>query len=32
MEVLCVGDLFLSSERFREAIEKELGGSQITSR
>lgn len=25
MEVLCVGDLFLSSERFGEAIEKELG-------
>lgn len=25
MEVLCVGDLFLSSERFREAIEKEMG-------
>jgi D-3-phosphoglycerate dehydrogenase / 2-oxoglutarate reductase len=26
MEVLCVGDLFLSSERFREAIEEEMGG------
>ncbi|MGH3087799.1 MAG: 2-hydroxyacid dehydrogenase [Rubrobacteraceae bacterium] len=26
MEVLCVGDLFLSSKRFKEAIEKELGG------
>ena len=25
MEVLCVGDLFLSSERFREAIEEEMG-------
>jgi D-3-phosphoglycerate dehydrogenase len=25
VEVLCVGDLFLSSERFREAIEKEMG-------
>ena len=25
MQVLCVGDLFLSSERFREAIEKEIG-------
>jgi D-3-phosphoglycerate dehydrogenase len=25
MEVLCVGDLFLSSEEFRRAIEKELG-------
>ena len=26
MEVLCVGDLFLSSERFKEAIEKEMEG------
>ncbi|CAA9451746.1 MAG: D-3-phosphoglycerate dehydrogenase [uncultured Rubrobacteraceae bacterium] len=26
MEVLCVGDLFLSSKRFKEAIEKEMGG------
>ncbi len=26
MEVLCVGDLFLSSGRFKEAIAKELGG------
>ena len=25
MEVLCVGDLFLSAKRFREAIERELG-------
>ncbi|CAA9430360.1 MAG: D-3-phosphoglycerate dehydrogenase [uncultured Rubrobacteraceae bacterium] len=25
MQVLCVGDLFLSSERFREAMEKEMG-------
>ena len=25
MEVVCVGDLFLSSEWFREAIEKEMG-------
>jgi D-3-phosphoglycerate dehydrogenase len=25
VEVLCVGDLFLSSDRFREAVEKELG-------
>jgi D-3-phosphoglycerate dehydrogenase / 2-oxoglutarate reductase len=25
VEVLCVGDLFLTSERFREAIEKEMG-------
>ncbi|QIN80112.1 hypothetical protein GBA65_18085 [Rubrobacter marinus] len=25
MDVLCVGDLFLSSARFREAIEKEMG-------
>ncbi len=27
MKVLCVGDLFLSSENFRKAIENELGGS-----
>ena len=26
MEVLCVGDLFLSSDRMKEAIEKEMGG------
>jgi D-3-phosphoglycerate dehydrogenase / 2-oxoglutarate reductase len=26
VEVLCVGDLFLSSERLKEAIEKEMGG------
>ena len=26
VEVLCVGDLFLSSERFKRAIEKEMGG------
>ena len=25
MEILCVGDLFLPSERFREAIDKEFG-------
>src|SRR5215210_5930850 len=32
MEVLCVGDLFLSSERFKEAIEKEMGGGSGTIR
>jgi D-3-phosphoglycerate dehydrogenase len=32
MEVLCVGDLFLSSERFKEAIEKEMGGDSGTIR
>jgi D-3-phosphoglycerate dehydrogenase / 2-oxoglutarate reductase len=26
VEVLCVGDLFLSSDRMKEAIEKEMGG------
>jgi D-3-phosphoglycerate dehydrogenase / 2-oxoglutarate reductase len=26
VEVLCVGDLFLSSDRFKEVIEKEMGG------
>jgi D-3-phosphoglycerate dehydrogenase len=26
VEVLCVGDLFLSSDRFKEAIKKEMGG------
>lgn len=25
MEVLCVGDLFLSSQKFREAVERQLG-------
>lgn len=25
MEILCIGDLFLSSEEFRKAVEKELG-------
>jgi D-3-phosphoglycerate dehydrogenase len=29
MEILCVGDLFLSSERFREAIEKEMGEGSV---
>ncbi len=32
MEVLCVGDLFLSSERFKEAIEKEMGGGSVAIR
>ena len=32
MEVLCVGDLFLSSERFKEAIEKEMGGDSVAIR
>jgi D-3-phosphoglycerate dehydrogenase / 2-oxoglutarate reductase len=32
MEVLCVGDLFLSSERFKEAIEKEMGDDSGTIR
>ncbi len=32
MKVLCVGDLFLSSERFKEAIEKEMGGDSVAIR
>ncbi len=32
MEVLCVGDLFLSSERSKEAIEKEMGDDSGTIR
>lgn len=32
MEVLCVGDLFLSSEKFREGVEEELGDGSHTVR
>jgi D-3-phosphoglycerate dehydrogenase len=32
VEVLCVGDLFLSSDRMKEAIEKEMGGGSVAIR